>query len=115
MAMQLKKMVPLQRRLLWINNQSRDYRRRRSVQQHASDDDVKDLFEEWAIDYNRVYETVEEKELRFLMFKERYRRISEHNMSGAPHKLGLNTFADNTPAESRMRSGSLAGPVKWAW
>ncbi|KAJ0695565.1 putative actinidain [Helianthus annuus] len=103
MAMLWKKSVPpLRRRLLWINHQSRDYC-----------DEVKAAFEGWAIRYGKVYKTLEEKERRFLLFRECFRWVEKHNNS--PHsssKVGLNQFSDYTPAELRSSGGVLPTPYQ---
>ncbi|MFS7975424.1 putative actinidain [Helianthus anomalus] len=102
-----KKSVPplLRRRLLWINHhhQSRDY----------CDDVIKAAFEGWAIRYGKVYKTLEEKERRFLLFRECVRWVEKHNNSpGSSSKVGLNQFSDYTPAELRSYGGVLPTPYQ---
>ncbi|KAM0007158.1 putative actinidain [Helianthus debilis subsp. tardiflorus] len=110
-----KKSVPPlgRRRLLWINHhhhQSRDYH---LCVDDDDDDEVKAAFEGWAIRYGKVYKTPEEKERRFLLFRECVRWVEKHNNSpGSSSKVGLNQFSDYTPAELRSYGGVLPTPYQ---
>ncbi|KAJ0491478.1 putative actinidain [Helianthus annuus] len=88
-----KKSVPVVPfRGLWRISQSRDY--------SISKDDMKALFEEWANRCDKVYKTVEEKELRFWFFKQSFERVKKHNITGdSSFKLGLVECSDWTPDE----------------
>ncbi|CAH9124548.1 unnamed protein product [Cuscuta epithymum] len=60
------------------------------------------LHEEWMNEHGRVYETQEEKELRFGVFKENLEFIQAFNeVKNRTFKLGVNRFADLTNEEFR--------------
>lgn len=60
------------------------------------------IFEEFMKEHNKKYETIEELERRYSIFKENVEIIREHYLSG-PHKydLGITHFADMTTDEFR--------------
>ncbi|WVY98628.1 hypothetical protein V8G54_030779 [Vigna mungo] len=60
-------------------------------------------YEAWLVKHAKAYNAIGEKERRFLIFKENWRFVQEHN-NGAGNKefrLGLNRFADLTNEEYR--------------
>ncbi|CAN8304596.1 unnamed protein product [Cochlearia groenlandica] len=59
-----------------------------------SHDRLIELFEEWISNFERAYETVEEKLLRFEVFKDNLKHIDETNKKVKSYWLGLNEFAD---------------------
>ena len=57
-------------------------------------------FTEFQTKFNKVYETFEEVEARFSIFRENLRGIISHNMiSNRTFSMGVNQFTDLTPAE----------------
>ncbi|KAI3807071.1 hypothetical protein L1987_22992 [Smallanthus sonchifolius] len=72
-----------------------------------TDDELKTLFQEWAIKQGKFYNTLEEKEGRLQIFRFRLRRIEQHNFTGDPlWRSGLNKFsetAEGTLSVKRMK------------
>ncbi|KAK1424599.1 hypothetical protein QVD17_19932 [Tagetes erecta] len=92
MALVCNKSVPL-RRLLWTRGIA-DYSRG-----HISDDDLKALFEEWAIHNHKHYKSVKQKEWRFMHFRKCFEFVVNGNISQPFSTLGLNDFSDYTREE----------------
>ncbi|CAL1355262.1 unnamed protein product [Linum trigynum] len=65
----------------------------------TSTDKLVDLFESWMERHSRIYETIEEKLLRFEIFKDNLFHIDDTNKKAANYWLGLNYFADLTHEE----------------
>lgn len=63
-------------------------------------DEVQTMYESWVVKHGKVYNTLEEKEKRFQMFKDNLKHIEDDNSGGKhSYKLGLNNFADLTKEE----------------
>lgn len=68
-------------------------------------------YEQWMIQYGRVYRTNAEKERRFKIFKDNVERIEAFNDAGnQPYKLGINAFADLANEEFRAARNGLKIP-----
>ncbi|MQM03285.1 hypothetical protein Taro_036062, partial [Colocasia esculenta] len=61
-----------------------------------SEEEMKHLFEEWMVRYDKSYNTLQERQRRLSIFKDNLRLIDEHNRPSNNHTytLGLNHFAD---------------------
>lgn len=57
-------------------------------------DKLIELFESWMSKHGKIYETIEEKLLRFEIFKDNLKHIDERNKVVSNYWLGLNEFAD---------------------
>uniref|UniRef100_A0A2P2J321 Cathepsin propeptide inhibitor domain-containing protein n=1 Tax=Rhizophora mucronata TaxID=61149 RepID=A0A2P2J321_RHIMU len=66
-----------------------------------SDEEVKDMYEEWLTKQGKAYNGIGEKEKRFEIFKNNLRFIDEHNSQNRTYKVGLTRFADLTNEEYR--------------
>ena len=64
----------------------------------ASGERLWDLYERWR-SHHRASHDLEEKRLRFNVFKANARHVNEVNKMGKPYKLRLNKFADMTNHE----------------
>ncbi|CAH9053788.1 unnamed protein product [Cuscuta epithymum] len=79
-------------------------------------------FARFAHRYRKIYESAEEINQRFGVFKENLRTIRSHNTKRLPYKLGVNEFADMTWDEFRQHrlgaaqncSATLKGNLKIA-
>ncbi|KAK4268169.1 hypothetical protein QN277_024858 [Acacia crassicarpa] len=61
---------------------------------------IKERYEQWMVQYGRVYKDSLEKEKRFNIFKQNVEYIESFNKAGnKPYKLGVNQFADLTNEE----------------
>ncbi|KAG6783552.1 hypothetical protein POTOM_009206 [Populus tomentosa] len=60
----------------------------------TSGDKIIDLFESWISKHGKIYESIEEKWLRFEIFKDNLFHIDETNKKVVNYWLGLNEFAD---------------------
>nr|GLL17121.1 hypothetical protein ARALYDRAFT_323209 [Ipomoea trifida] len=58
--------------------------------------------------YGKRYESAEEINQRFGVFKESLKMIRSHNKKGLPYKLGVNEFADMTWNEFQKKNISLS-------
>jgi len=65
----------------------------------ASQDNLRDLFDSWKIQYNKEYATIEEDNVRFGIFAMNYAYVEAWNAAGNTAVLGLNLFADLTNEE----------------
>ncbi|KAK4346035.1 hypothetical protein RND71_036211 [Anisodus tanguticus] len=75
------------------------------------DESMMQKYEEWIIQYGRVYKTNAEKESRFKIFQDNAERIEAFNYAGnQPYKLGINAFADLTNEEFRAKRNGLKIP-----
>ncbi|MQL78206.1 hypothetical protein Taro_010649 [Colocasia esculenta] len=65
--------------------------------------EMRHLFEEWMVTYDKSYNTLQERQRRLSIFKDNLRLIDEHNRPSNNHTfiLGLNHFADLTNEEFR--------------
>nr|QRK14277.1 actinidain [Actinidia deliciosa] len=79
-----------------------------------TNDQVMAMYESWLVEQGKFYNSLDEKEMRFEIFKENLRIIDEHNAdSNRSYTVGLNRFADLTNEEYRskylgLKSGSMA-------
>ncbi|KAJ0491479.1 putative actinidain [Helianthus annuus] len=63
---------------------------------------IKRRFEAWAVEHGKSYKTVEEKEKRFRIFREKLRAIERHNFKFPDYcKRELTKFSDQTWEEIR--------------
>ena len=66
------------------------------------DDNLKELFKEWIVKYNKQYNSEEEREQRFAVWKDTYAYIIKRNKE-ISFKLGLNAYSDLTLDEFHQR------------
>ncbi|KAI7738544.1 hypothetical protein M8C21_032892 [Ambrosia artemisiifolia] len=69
----------------------------------TSGDEANDMFMSWLVKHGKIYNTVEEKEKRFQIFKDNLEYIEQHNSGSHSYKLGLNKFADLSVEEYRLQ------------
>ncbi|KAI7753804.1 hypothetical protein M8C21_003186, partial [Ambrosia artemisiifolia] len=69
----------------------------------TSIDEANDMFMSWLVKHGKIYNTVEEKEKRFQIFKDNLEYIEQHNSGSHSYKLGLNKFADLSVEEYRLQ------------
>ncbi|KAF2548016.1 hypothetical protein F2Q70_00020239 [Brassica cretica] len=62
-----------------------------------------ELFENWLSNFEKAYETVEEKLRRFEVFKDNLKHIDETNKKVKSYWLGLNEFADLSHEEFKNK------------
>ena len=76
-------------------------------------DKLIELFESWMSKHGKFYETIEEKLLRFEIFKDNLKHIDETNKKINNYWLGLNEFADLSHEEfKKMHLGLKADFAK---
>jgi len=61
------------------------------------------LFESWMSRHGKIYESIEEKLLRFHIFKDNLKHIDERNNVITNYWLGLNEFADLSHQEFKNK------------
>ncbi|WJX36187.1 Cysteine protease xcp2 [Trifolium repens] len=66
-------------------------------------DKLIELFESWMSRHGKIYETIEEKLLRFEVFKDNLKHIDERNKIVSNYWLGLNEFADLSHQEFKNK------------
>ncbi|GFY95956.1 cysteine proteinase1 [Actinidia rufa] len=67
-----------------------------------TNDQVMTMYESWLVEHGKSYNSLDEKEMRFEIFKENLRIIDDHNAdANRSYSLGLNRFADLTDEEYR--------------
>ena len=66
------------------------------------DESAKELFEEWATDFGREYETLEEESYRFGLWFGAMEKIIEINDQDLTFKLRMNQFGDMTDDEFKL-------------
>ncbi|KAK4485419.1 hypothetical protein RD792_008059 [Penstemon davidsonii] len=67
--------------------------------------------EQWMAKYNRVYKNIEERVMRFKIFRDNVEFIEAFNEAGTrPYMLGINAFADQTNEEFRASRNGLKVP-----
>ena len=59
----------------------------------------KDLFDQYIIDYNKTYASLNEYNYRFRIFSEKLNRINYVNSNNFTYKLGINKFSDLSSEE----------------
>ncbi|WVY90997.1 hypothetical protein V8G54_036511, partial [Vigna mungo] len=64
-----------------------------------TEEEVVFLYEEWLVKHGKLYNTLEEKDKRFQIFKDNLRYIDEVNSANLTYWAGLNQFADLTYEE----------------
>jgi len=57
-------------------------------------DKIIELFESWMSRHGKIYESIEEKLLRFEIFKDNLKHIDERNKEISNYWLGLTEFSD---------------------
>ncbi|CAI9110220.1 OLC1v1010213C2 [Oldenlandia corymbosa var. corymbosa] len=63
---------------------------------------AKAIYELWLASNRKTYNGLEEKDVRFEIFKDNLKFIEEHNSENRTYKVGLNRFADLTNEEYRV-------------
>ena len=67
----------------------------------------KSMFDEWKQVFERIYETVEEEELRFTQWVENWNKISQHNLNydlgKVTYRMEMNHFGDLSSAEYKRQ------------
>ncbi|GAU51427.1 hypothetical protein TSUD_309280, partial [Trifolium subterraneum] len=66
-------------------------------------DKLIELFESWMSRHGKIYETIEEKLLRFEVFKDNLKHIDDRNKIVSNYWLGLNEFADLSHQEFKNK------------
>lgn len=66
-------------------------------------DKLIELFESWMSKHGKIYETIEEKLLRFEIFKDNLKHIDDRNRVVSNYWLGLNEFADMSHQEFKNK------------
>ena len=69
----------------------------------SSNERLHDLFVSWTSKHRKFYDDVEERLLRFEVFKDNLKHIDERNKQVTSYWLGLNEFADLTHEEFRNK------------
>lgn len=69
----------------------------------SSEEKLHDLFVSWISKHARIYNSLEEKLLRFKIFKDNLKHIDERNKHISGYWLGLNEFADLTHQEFKNK------------
>ncbi|KAL9358396.1 hypothetical protein Peur_046519 [Populus x canadensis] len=69
----------------------------------TSGDKIIDLFESWISKHGKIYESIEEKWLRFEIFKDNLFHIDETNKKVVNYWLGLNEFSDLSHEEFKNK------------
>ncbi|KAJ8453071.1 hypothetical protein Cgig2_014834 [Carnegiea gigantea] len=69
----------------------------------SSNERLHDLFVSWMSKHRKFYDDVEERLLRFEVFKDNLKHIDERNKQVTSYWLGLNEFADLTREEFRNK------------
>merc|ERR1712014_193270 len=64
-------------------------------------DDCKQAFQDFKLQYKKIYTTAEEEAKRLLIFASNYAVIQAHNLLNHSYTLGVNELADMTPEEFR--------------
>ncbi|WVY89926.1 hypothetical protein V8G54_035440 [Vigna mungo] len=64
-----------------------------------TEEEVVSLFEEWIVEHDKLYNTPEEKNKRFQIFKKSLLFIDKENSANRGYWLGLNPFSDLTNKE----------------
>ncbi|GFY95955.1 hypothetical protein Acr_11g0002610 [Actinidia rufa] len=67
-----------------------------------TNDQVMAMYESWLVEHGKSYNSIDEKDMRYEIFKENLRIIDDHNAdANRSYSLGLNRFADLTDEEYR--------------
>ncbi|XVF44682.1 hypothetical protein PTKIN_Ptkin02bG0143800 [Pterospermum kingtungense] len=69
----------------------------------TSTDKLIELFEQWISKHGKIYESIEEKLLRFEVFKDNLKHIDKRNKEISSYWLGLNEFADLSHEEFKNK------------
>lgn len=87
-------------------------RRRVTLEVNAPITDEWSEFNQFVEKFSKKYESMEELEARFAVFKVNLRNIIMHNMNPHNYTLGINQFADLTPQEFKEKFVSgMKGPI----
>ncbi|KAF3325546.1 xylem cysteine proteinase 2 [Carex littledalei] len=76
---------------------------------HSSADSSAQVFENWMTKHGKMYQSLDEKQRRFDIFKENLKHIEETNSQRKNYRLGLNEFADMHHEEFKSRYLGLKG------
>lgn len=76
---------------------------------HLSADSSAQVFENWMTKHGKMYQSLDEKQRRFDIFKENLKHIEETNSQRKNYRLGLNEFADMHHEEFKRRYLGLKG------
>jgi C1A family cysteine protease len=77
-----------------------------------TEEEVKDIYELWIEEHDKVYNSLVEYEKRFEIFKDNLKFIDEHNSENHTYKVGLTPFADLTNEEFQaMYLGTKSDPM----
>ncbi|GAA0145253.1 cysteine protease [Lithospermum erythrorhizon] len=87
------------------------------TKQGRSDEEVRGLYEWWLATHGKTCNDLNEKEIKFDVFKDNLKFIDEHNSEDRTYKVGLTQFADLTHEEYKskvlgMRSDAIRRFVK---
>ena len=77
----------------------------------ASTEKLIELFELWIAKHGKFYESIEEKLLRFEVFKDNLKHIDKRNKEISSYWLGLNEFADLSHEEFKNKYLGLKSEV----
>ncbi|XP_022763814.1 cysteine protease XCP1-like [Durio zibethinus] len=77
----------------------------------TSTDKLTELFESWISKHGKIYESIEEKLLRFEVFKDNLKHIDKRNKEISSYWLGLNEFADLSHEEFKNKYLGLKSEV----
>ncbi|KAK8624707.1 hypothetical protein V6N13_089594 [Hibiscus sabdariffa] len=77
----------------------------------SSRDKLIELFESWLSKHGKIYESIEEKLLRFEVFKDNLMHIDKRNKEISSYWLGLNEFADLSHEEFKSKYLGLKSEV----
>ncbi|KAK8636618.1 hypothetical protein V6N13_124360 [Hibiscus sabdariffa] len=69
----------------------------------SSRDKLLDLFESWVTKHSKLYESIEDKLLRFEVFMDNLKHIDKRNQETSSYWLGLNEFSDLTHDEFKNK------------
>ena len=76
------------------------------------------LFEDWKMTYNKVYQSLEEEEVRFYQWLDNWGTINQHNWDyddgKVTHRLKMNRFGDLSSAEFNLRMNGYNNAAKFA-
>ncbi|XP_039014599.1 cysteine protease XCP1-like [Hibiscus syriacus] len=77
----------------------------------SSRESLLELFESWLSKHGKIYESIEEKLLRFEVFKDNLMHIDRRNKEISSYWLGLNEFADLSHEEFKSKYLGLKSQV----
>eukprot|EP01084_Bolivina_argentea_P316574 548799_1 len=66
------------------------------------------VFQEWKLEYNRVYNGLEEESIKYSIWSDNMELIANHNSKNLSYKMGINQFGDMTHKEFKSYIGSCS-------